>query len=76
MITILKPLGKEIQFRRGEIIEGMVADTFPYGGLTIKVKGGYLPARSELPFEKNEIIFLKVLVEGKKDGKLVLQLIK
>jgi hypothetical protein len=76
IITLLKPLGRDITFRLGEIIEGQVADTFPCGGLTIKVKGGYLPVRTELPFEKNEIIFLKVLGQDKKDGKLILQLIK
>ncbi len=75
IITLLKPVGKEIPFRMGEIIEGQVADIFPSGGLTIKVKGGYLPVRSELNFEKNETIFLKVLGEGKKNGELILQLI-
>ena len=75
IITLLKPVGKEIPFRLGEILEGQVADIFPSGGLTIKVKGGYLPVRSELNFEKNETIFLKVLGEGKKNGEIVLQLI-
>ena len=75
IITLLRPVGKEIPFRLGEIIEGQVADIFPAGGLTIKVKGGYLPVRSELNFEKNETIFLKVLGEGKKNGELILQLI-
>ncbi len=75
IITLLKPVGKEIPFRMGEIIEGQVADIFPSGGLTIKVKGGYLPVRSELNFEKNETIFLKVLGQGKKNGELILQLV-
>ena len=75
IITLLRPVGKEIPFRMGEIVEGQVADIFPSGGLTIKVKGGYLPVRSELNFEKNETIFLKVLGEGKKNGELILQLI-
>lgn len=75
IITLLKPVGKEIPFRMGEIIEGQVADIFPSGGLTIKVKGGYLPVRSELTFEKNDTIFLKVLGEGKKNGEIILQLI-
>lgn len=75
LLTLLKPVGKEIPFRLGEIIEGQVADIFPSGGLTIKVKGGYLPVRSDLTFEKNETLFLKILGQGKKDGELVLQLI-
>lgn len=75
IINLLKPMGKEISFRMGEIIEGQVADIFPSGGLTIKVKGGYLPVRSELNFEKSEIIFLKVVGQGKKNGELILQLV-
>ena len=75
IITLSKPVGKEIPFRMGEIVEGQVVDIFPSGGLTIKVKGGYLPVRSDLNFEKNETIFLKVLGQGKKDGELILQLV-
>jgi flagellar hook-length control protein FliK len=75
IVTLIRPVGKEIPFRLGEIIEGQVTDIFPSGGLTIKVKGGYLPIRSDLTFEKYETLFLKVLGAGKKNGEIVLQLI-
>ena len=68
IITLLKPVGKEIPLRLGEIIEGQVVDIFPYGGLTLKVKGGYLPARTNLNFEKQETLFLKVLGQSGEGG--------
>jgi len=73
ILTLIKPVGKEIPFRVGEIIEGLVSDIFPAGGLTIKVKGGFLPARTDLDFQKNEILFLKVLGQGSGGGELMLQ---
>jgi len=73
IITLLKPVGKEIPLRLGEIIEGQVVDIFPYGGLTLKVKGGYLPARTNLNFEKQETLFLKVLGQSGEGGELAFQ---
>jgi hypothetical protein len=75
ILTLVKPVGKEIPFRMGEIIEGQVVDIFPSGGLTIKVKGGYLPVRSDLNFERNETLSLKVLGSERRNGEVVLQLI-
>lgn len=75
IISLIKPIGKEISFRMGEIIEGQVTDIFPAGGLTIKVKGGFLPVRTDLNFEKNETIFLKFLGPGRKNGEVVFQLV-
>jgi hypothetical protein len=75
LLTLLKPLGKEIPVRLGEIVEGEVVDLFPGGGLTLKIKGSYLPIRSSLNFKKNEILSLKVLGKGSVRGELVLQLL-
>jgi hypothetical protein len=66
-------LGKDISLRVGEIIEGQVVDIFPAGGLTIKVKGGFLPVRSDLTFEKNENLFLKVLGRESQGEEITLQ---
>ena len=75
ILNLVKPVGKEIPFRMGEIIEGQVADIFPSGGLTLKVKGGFLPVRTDLNLKKNETLFLKVLGQERKNGEVVLQLI-
>jgi hypothetical protein len=75
ILNLVKPVGKEIPFRMGEIIEGQVTDIFPSGGMTIKVKGGFLPVRTDLNFKKNETLFLKVLGQERKNGEVVLQLI-
>jgi hypothetical protein len=74
-ITLLKPVGKEISLRLGEIVEGQVVDIFPAGGLTIKVKGGFLPARTGLNFQKDQNILLKVSDQRGPNGELILQLI-
>jgi len=76
IISLLKPIGKDIAFRMGEIIEGQVIEIFPSGGLTLRVKGGFLPVRTDLNFEKNETIFLKFLGPGEKDGEVVFQLLE
>jgi hypothetical protein len=74
-ITLLKPVGKEVPLRLGEILEGQVVDIFPEGGLTIKVKGGFLPARTGLDFQKDQNIQLKVLNQRGPKGELILQVI-
>ena len=74
ILNLIKPVGKEIPFRMGEIIEGQVVDIYPSGGLTIRVKGGFLPVRTDLNFKKNETLFLKVLGQERKNGEVVLQL--
>lgn len=75
ILTLIKPVGREIPFRIGEIIEALVVDLFPSGGLTLKVKGGYLPARTNLAFEKNDTLSLKVLDWKGAAGELRLQLL-
>ncbi|MBI5607170.1 MAG: flagellar hook-length control protein FliK [Deltaproteobacteria bacterium] len=75
ILTLIKPVGREIPVRIGEIIEAQVVDLFPSGGLTLKVKGGYLPARTNLAFEKNDTLSLKVLDWKGAAGELRLQLL-
>lgn len=75
ILTLIKPLGKEIPLQVGEILEGQIVDFFPSGGLTIKVKGGFLPARSDLNFQKNETVFLKVLGQNGQNVELALQVV-
>jgi hypothetical protein len=74
-VTLVKPVGKEVPLRLGEILEGQVVDIFPEGGLTIKVKGGFLPARTGLDFQKDQNIQLKVMTQRGPNGELILQVI-
>lgn len=73
-VTLVKPVGKDIPLRLGEILEGQVVDLFPSGGLTIRVKGGFLPARTDLNFQKDQTILLKVVGQKGQNGELILQL--
>lgn len=75
ILTLLKPLGKGIPLQAGELVEALVVDLFPFGGLTLKVKGDYLPARTDLPFEKKDTLSLKVIGSNGEAGEFSLQLL-
>ena len=75
LLTLIKPMGKDVPIRLGEIIEAQVVDLFPSGGLTLKVKDGYFPARTDLVLAQNDTIFLKVLGFGGSGKELTLQLL-
>jgi hypothetical protein len=75
ILTLLKPLGKGIALQAGEVVEALVVDLFPSGGLTLKVKGSYLPVRSDLVFEKNDTLSLKVIGLQEEKGEFTLQLL-
>ncbi len=67
-LTIEKPAGKAISLKLGEIIKAEVMDILPSGGVTLKIKGDFITAKTEVPLEKGTIAFLKVTdlpVEGK-----------
>ena len=59
----------------GELVEALVIDLFPFGGLTLQVKGGYLPARTDLAFERNDTLSLKVIGVNAEAGEFSLQLL-
>ncbi len=75
ILTLLKPLGKGITLQAGEVVEALVVDLFPSGGLTLKVKGSYLPVRTDLVFEKNDTLSLKVIGLQAEKGEFTLQLL-
>jgi hypothetical protein len=75
ILTLVKPVGKAIPLRVGEIIEAQIVNLFPGGGLTLQVKDNYLPVRADLVFNVNDIISLKVLAQGKPGKEVILQLL-
>jgi hypothetical protein len=74
-VAILKPIGKEIPLKAGEIIEALVVDLFPGGGLTLKVKDSYLPVRSDIVFNRLDTVSLKVVGWKSPENEIILQLI-
>jgi hypothetical protein len=67
-ISIEKPTGKAISLKLGEIVKAEVMDMLPTGGVTLKVKGDFITAKTDIPLEKGAIAFFKVTdlpVEGK-----------
>jgi hypothetical protein len=75
LLTLIKPIGKGVPLRVGEIIEAQIVDVFPGGGLTLKVKGSYFPVRTDLVFDIDDIVSLKVLAQGGAGKELILELL-
>lgn len=67
-ISVVKPTGKSIPLKIGEIIRADVMEILPTGGVTLKIKGEFLTAKTEVPLDKGASVFFKVAgqpVEGK-----------
>lgn len=67
-ISIEKPAGKAISLKLGEIVKAEVMDMLPTGLVTLKVKGDFITAKTDILLEKGAIAFFKVTdlpVEGK-----------
>jgi hypothetical protein len=67
-ISIEKPAGKAIPLKLGEIVKAEVMDMLPTGGVTLKIKGDFITAKTEVPLEKGAVAFFKVTdlpVDGK-----------
>jgi len=67
-ISIEKPTGKAISLKLGEIVKAEVMDMLPTGGVTLRVKGDFITAKTDIPMQKGAIAFFKVTdlpVEGK-----------
>jgi hypothetical protein len=75
LLTIVKPLGKPISLKIGEIVEARVVDVLPEGGVTLNLKGSVLTARAEIQFLKDTSILFKVLGTDRSGGELRLQFI-
>lgn len=67
-LTIEKPAGKAISLKLGEIVKAEVMDILPAGGVTLKIKGDFITAKTEVSLEKGTVAFFKVTdlpAEGK-----------
>jgi hypothetical protein len=61
LITVLKPAGKPIPLNIGEIVKGDVTDLLATGGVTLRIKGSYITARTDIPLQKDSQVMLRVL---------------
>jgi hypothetical protein len=73
LITVTKPLGKPIPLNIGEIVKGEVMDLLPAGGVTLKIKGSFITARTDLALQKNSEVMLKVVGTPSSPNELRLQ---
>jgi hypothetical protein len=72
-ILIVKPLGQAIPLRLGEIIRAEIVDVLATGGITLKIKGSTITARTNIPLEKDAAAFFKVLAKDRTGAELTLQ---
>jgi len=73
LLTVLKPLGKPISLKVGEVVKARIIDVLPGGGITLKIKGSVLTARADMQFMKDISVFFKVLGSDRPGGELRLQ---
>jgi hypothetical protein len=73
LITVTKPLGKPISLNIGEIVKAEVVDLLSSGGVTLKIKGSYITARTDMPVQKESQITLKVMASSSAPSELRLQ---
>jgi hypothetical protein len=75
LITVTKPLGKPIPLNVGEIVKGEVMDLLSTGGVTLRIKGGFITARTDIPLQKDTEVMLKVIGTPSSPNELKLQFI-
>lgn len=63
-LTVIRPGGKNIPLKIGEIVKAEVMDILPSGGVTLKIKGGFITAKTEVPVEKGFSAFFKITLQG------------
>jgi flagellar hook-length control protein FliK len=73
LLTIVKPAGKSIPLILGEIVEAEIIDILPAGSITLKIKGSFITAKTEIPMHKDSTAFFKVLSTDKSGRELRLQ---
>ncbi len=73
LITVQKPAGKPIPLNIGEIVKGDVTDLLASGGVTLRIKGSYITARTDIPMQKDAQVMLRVLGTPSSPNELRLQ---
>lgn len=76
LLTIVKPLGKSLPVRVGEVVRAEIMEILPTGGVTVKIKGVTITARTEVPLNKDSVVYFKVLGAGQRGTELNLQLVE
>lgn len=72
-LTIEKPSGKSISLKLGETVKADVMEILPSGGITLKIKGDFITAKTQVPLEKGATAFFKVTAQPSDGGDLKLQ---
>ena len=60
-ISIEKLLGKPLALKLGEIVKAEVVNVFADGEVSLKIKGSFITAKTEVPLLKDSAVLFKVL---------------
>ena len=72
-IVIVTPIGKSIPLKLGEIVKAEIIDILATGGITLKIKGNFITAKTEIPLQKDSAAFFRVLSKDNPNKELTLQ---
>jgi hypothetical protein len=61
LIAIQKAIGRPLTLKLGELVKAEVVDVFADGGVSLKIKGSFLAAKTEVPLLKDSTVLFKVL---------------
>lgn len=75
ILTLIKPLGKPLSLKVGELVKANILDILPSGAVVLKIKGFAITAMPDMPIKTNTDAFFKVIVTNKEGTELRLQFI-
>jgi flagellar hook-length control protein FliK len=67
-LTVIMPTGKSISLKLGEIVKAEVMDILPSNSVTLKIKNGFITAKTEVPVEKGFSAFFKIILSSGTSG--------
>ncbi len=75
LLTVIKPLGKPLSLKTGELIKAEILDILTSGAITLKIKNSTLTAKTNIPIKNNSEAIFRVLGTNKEGTELRLQFI-
>lgn len=59
-LVIERPSGKTLSLKLGEVVKAEIMDILPSGGVTLRIKGDFITAKTEMPLREGAVAFFRV----------------
>jgi len=59
-LVIERPSGKTLSLKSGEVVKAEIMDLLPSGGVTLRIKGEFITAKTEMPLREGAVAFFRV----------------